>query len=884
MCIFRSYLKIFSILFLFQTTVFLNAQSASDNISEYQLNEKLLEHLIKEKIDEVRIAHNLKTLYNDSILYVAAKFHANYLYTKGELSHTEPEDKIMETPQKRADHFGAINYLVGENVAFTLVNKPVKDKKGKIHTNKTYDETAADLVDMWAHSPGHYKNIITADYNATGLAIWVDQKTGRIYAVQKFANILFKYDFKENKEFFSYSNFKAPEVINSFDKVDKHPHAGKHSHKLKPVKDSAVCKRCYDNEPRLAFGRTSFIYKGDAIYLTSYDPEPIFNMLKKRKDGFAAEIVIYKPFDCGNPQYYTLPSRRNKQCIFNGRVLKPIFRKKALKGFKPGGKKRKDIKKNFEKGKIRKYSVKLGKIPKDITDFYEVNLVIIQKKRVCRVMHFSSFCGDTLEQFYKLPFKHDSISNNSEVHMDYKNISFSIPFQKNKTEYKLADIKPITDSLVSKDFSADTIVINAFASIEGSEAINKQLQEQRANNIANAISGNQKEKLTKLIYSQENWLLFEKQIQEQKELAEFKNLTHEQVKKILEDTLKQKKFEVFLSKQRVAKIRLHAREIITDKNVEKYLLEKATTQKKKVYAAITANIKRDSIYKKLDSLKFFMEIAYNKIKSGVIKPSFFKNFEIGREEIYNKYNVSLVKYKIQLIGVQQENVEWATETYEDLVSLYNKGEKSFFINYNMLNLVQLYGKYMNVTIDEASQDNFINELMRYAATDEEKELTSKLGLNFWFKICRLPATQQPDSKRQLFERALNNIYAYFKNKKLSTEELNKLGAYYLYHSQSGWVVELLWPEFEQKKNNPDGLKILAKTIYQNYEETGNSDYYEFLKQVYTIIGKDNWCPMFVGPCNISFQAFDYENFRNFYCEKCNDYLNYAKAPQNFEKK
>ena len=43
------------------------------------------------KIDSVHGSHKLKPLYNDSILYVAARHHAGYLREKGNLSHTEPE-------------------------------------------------------------------------------------------------------------------------------------------------------------------------------------------------------------------------------------------------------------------------------------------------------------------------------------------------------------------------------------------------------------------------------------------------------------------------------------------------------------------------------------------------------------------------------------------------------------------------------------------------------------------------------------------------------------------------------------------------------------------------------------------------------------------------
>ncbi|MBA3664904.1 MAG: CAP domain-containing protein [Bacteroidetes bacterium] len=858
-------------------------QSPDDKISAYQLNERFLEHLIKEKIDEVRIQHGLKILYNDSILYVAAKFHANYLFTKGALSHTEPENKIMETPQKRADHFGAVNYLVGENVAFTIVNSPVKDKKGKIHTNSTYDETATDFVTMWVNSPGHYKNIITPDYNATGVAVWTDEKTGRIYAVQKFANILYKYTFEENKSFFNFSNYKYPEVINSFDKVEKRMHKGKHVFKLKQVKDSAVCKRCNESKGGFGFGMTSVTFKGDAIYLNSYDPAVIFQLLKKRRDGFAAEIVTYKAFDCGNPSYYTLPSRRNKQCIFNGKILKPVYKKKALKGFKPGGKNRKEIKKNLAAGKVKKYMIKIGKIPKGMTDYYEVNLVVIQKKRVCNVMHFSSFCGDTLQRFYPLPFIHDSIRNDYEIREDYKNIYFQIPFQKNKTDYKMVDIKPITDSILSESFVADTIEINAFASVEGKESLNKQLQEQRAHNIANAISSNQSEKLFKIIHARENWELFEKQITEQKELVEFKTLLHEQIKTKLEDSLKQKKFEQYLSKQRVANIRLHAKEIITDKNIEKYLLSKINSIRKEIALAMNGKPNKDTLLRKIGKLEWLMGVAYNKIKDKVIKPAFFSNFNISKEEIYNEYNLARIKYKIQLNGIEQDNIAWATDIYEELVTLYNKKEKSFFINYNMLNLLQQYGKEMNVSVEENQQDAYIDELRGYMADSVQKVMVDKLALNFWFKACRLTRLEQTKDKVALFDKSFYNIYNYFHGRLLSTDELNKLAAYYLYHSKSEWVVELLWPEFENKKNNPRGLQLLAKTLYQNYEETGNADYYEFLKQVYAIMGKDKWCPMFIGPCNISFQALDYKEFRDFYCDKCADYLNYVKDPNNVSK-
>jgi uncharacterized protein YkwD len=813
------------------------AQSPDDLISVSGINEKYLEHLVKEKIDEVRSQHRLKALANDSILYVAAKFHSNYLFKKGKLSHTEAENPITETPQKRVEYFGAVNYLVGENIALTYISIPTKDKKGNVHTNQTYDQTATDLVTMWVHSPGHFKNIITPEYNSTGLAVWLDPKTNAVYAVQKFADVRFKYSFEENRSFFPYSNYISPPVTTSFREVDSTMHDGKHVWKLKQANDTMVCQRCKENAANFAFGETRLEHKGSSIYLTSYSIDAIFKLLKKRKDGFAAEIVTYTPFDCGNPRYYTRQSRRNKECIFNGVVLKPIYKKQALKGFHPGGKNEKEIEKTLKAGKGKRYSLKLGNVPKGINDYYEVNLIVIQKKRVCRIMHFSGFCGDTLDRFYPLSFFSDSISNHSAIKESYKNIQFSIRFQKGKTEYSISDLKPITDSLLSENFAADTIEIRAFSSIEGTETINNLLQSKRAGNIAGSISAMQDEKLTKIITAKENWFLFENQVNEHAELRKFKGISHEKVKLILEDTLEARKIEKYLTKQRIAHIRLHAKVTITDKTIERYLSGKIKLAKAKITKlteeinrtqelsihldkkSATIRVQRDSLKtirnRQIDSLTCFMEVGYNKIKQGVISPEFFDSCEEEEAEIFNKYNLLRLKYWIQ-IHPPETRKEWYGKVYHDLVSLYNHNEKSFFINYNMLNIYQQHGNEINASLEDKQVDNYITELRSLAADSTEKELTN-------------------------------------------------------------WVYELLLPEYQQRKNNPEGLRILAKTLYQNYEESGNTEYYEFLKDLSTIIGKDQWCPMFIGPCNISFQAFDYEKFRNFYCERCNDYVNYVKS-------
>ena len=853
------------------------AQSPTDNISVYSFNEKFLEHLIKEQIDSVRLAHQLQPLCNDSILYTAAKFHSNYLFKKGALSHTEPENPVMLNPQKRAEHFGAVNYLVGENVAFTYVNTPTKDKTGKVQTNSTYIQTAVDFAIMWEHSPGHYKNIITPDYNSTGVAIWADQKTGRIYAVQKFATILYKYTFDENKSFFSFSNYTASPVAHNFDGIEKHIHKGKHVHKLKTPSKESQCATCYTNTA-LQFGLSRIEEKNGKIIFTSYDFQQMLNLLKKRKDGFAVEIISYNPYDCGNPAYFTEASRRNGQCVFSGKVLKPVYKKKAIKGFRAGSK-RKKIEAKMEKGKIKKYEISLGKLPKELPGFVELNLVIIQKKRVCRVMRFTGHCGDTLERFFNLPLFVDTLPIVPELKEDYKNVKFSIPFQKGKTEYNMSDIKPLTDSLLSGSFTADSIVIKAYSSVEGSESLNKKLQDERAGHITKALAANQKENLNTVIISEENWTLFEKQIKDKDALKEFRNLSHEKIKELLEDTARQRKYEPFLREQRVAHIRLRAKEILNEKNIEVYLTLKIKEKKSRILKLLPDESKKSQLNNPVDSLLLFMGNAYKYIQSKTIKPEFFKLFKVSDSKLLNEYNVTRLKYIANMDSAKVHQLEWGREFYGEAVSLYNNKKSSYFLNYNMLALIQLYGKEMNVSVQDNQQNSYLAELRYHARDSLQFVLADKLETNFWFKVCRQTKEEIPTAQQGLHANCLENIHAYFQSKKLSYAEKNKISYYYIYHSRPEWAIELQWPDYEQKMDNPEGLVILAKILYQNYQEHKDSSYYDFLKEIYLRMGEKKWCPMFVGPCNVSFQALDYENFRDFYCEKCKDYLNYAKAPQ-----
>ena len=86
----------------------------------------------------------------------------------------------------------------------------------------------------------------------------------------------------------------------------------------------------------------------------------------------------------------------------------------------------------------------------------------------------------------------------------------------------------------------------------------------------------------------------------------------------------------------------------------------------------------------------------------------------------------------------------------------------------------------------------------------------------------------------------------------------------------------------QKPNfNHKTLILYSKLLFQHPKEYPLAGYTDYLKEIRSELTKKEWCSMFVGPCNISFQVLDDKGFRDFYCEECLQYKNYGQSPEKW---
>ncbi len=164
------------------------AQEPNTKMDPKNLNTQFIAHLVKIKIDSVRIQNHQFALIEDEHLQKAAEHHANYLTKKSILSHFEKENDDMRTPYDRVYNFThKLKLSVGENVMSSYVFVLTKSKNQKPHKAITYAQAANDIVIGWVNSPDHFKNIVHGTYTLTGVAIGFDKRSNELKAVQVFA-------------------------------------------------------------------------------------------------------------------------------------------------------------------------------------------------------------------------------------------------------------------------------------------------------------------------------------------------------------------------------------------------------------------------------------------------------------------------------------------------------------------------------------------------------------------------------------------------------------------------------------------------------------------------------------------------------------------------
>lgn len=184
--------KIVTLTIVFFLLVSIKGQDKLFNKKTYNQDIEKLETLVCRKLDSLRLHKKRAILIEDAALKTSAKNHLLWVNRTGKVVHFE-DVKDTKTPIKRARKAGYKEKLIGENLANTYYNKEQKTEKGAIYMNVTLEDIASDLVNnIWRYSKGHYKNIIGKEFKDHGVAIVVDTKLQKVYAMEVLGGVVIR--------------------------------------------------------------------------------------------------------------------------------------------------------------------------------------------------------------------------------------------------------------------------------------------------------------------------------------------------------------------------------------------------------------------------------------------------------------------------------------------------------------------------------------------------------------------------------------------------------------------------------------------------------------------------------------------------------------------
>lgn len=859
---------------------------ASPQLNGEPINQAYLEHLIKIKVDEVRKSNKCNPLINDSILYVASSFHSNYLKEIKRLSHYQENAPRTRTPQLRTEFFGAVNYAVSENVLVTPFGTNVKGKDGSIFDTRTYEGVANAIVSGWVNSPGHFKNMIDTRPQITGLAITIDTVNKRIYACQKFAHVSYKYDFAESKDLFKYSTYTPAPIPNSFDGVGRELIPHKYAYKLRHDKS----EYCIDCELALAFEETPHLtlrLEGNYFILKVEDSEYVKRMIRNSNDGFAVEIVTFDDYMCGNPDYYTRPSRRNGQLKLNGDLLEPLYRKDLIKGFKKR-KKRPNVKfipyifksdsisffKRFGRYKTDKFSseyfeIKLGKVPKNQTGYWAHNLIYIQQRQICHTSYFTSFCGETFEEYQETDFIPLNPEGNYDFQAENKTLQFTIPFQQGKHEFSPNDIRPFINELTNLHYSIDSVHIKAFSSVEGDSIINAKLQEKRARGIINVLREIHPDTIafqTK-ITTVSDWAGFKKEIAKNAEYNHLSRVSeaelYEKLKKIEHSVL-----EPYLEKGRRGEISIYYRIQPSEDNLEYFVKKELTLFKSSLDEAVS-NVEK---YKELlSSFAKLYRYIHKLVRLDKLPPSFMANVIMPQRF---ESNGELAQQYI-LIGHEfeeefKENRFWIANNVAIENALFHTKNLRFipeFSYYSVRKSIQQFveGKKGDDNLIQKQFSRLTSLKNFYASNPVVAENITKLNFNANVLLVNYYYSLNTVEHASDGIKSLLQLYEFYTKRDLLNVDLNnRLARCAIHFHDINLAVDMLKSYY----SDDEALNFLMPLMYQHPSSIGASTYYQELIDLSKTMNTTIWCNMFMGECKIPFQAFDHEELRNQFCEKC----------------
>lgn len=565
--------------------------------------------------------------------------------------------------------------------------------------------------------------------------------------------------------------------------------------------------------------------EGDNLYFEINDKQWFDYLFKESGDGIAVDIVSKQRYSCKTPVFQTQ---------IKGKLLAPVYLKR--------------LKKDLKKTPRGNYRALVGKIPAELkTEDLEFNILFLHNKSLCRyyyIYNLEAYPWDLLDMgvyLDELSFKNQEITtSNEKVVTKYKQLTFSIPFEKNKSEYKPEDIKPVYDSLRLTDFNIKKINIKAYASVEGSLERNIALQKQRANSIASSLQSFQTPDIETTISSSENWVEF---------LNDIKNTAHQNLIPLSKTEIKSKLTGNYVKD--IEPILKHHRKAVIILSLERKDIYKQMSVDNLVTHFNTAIAKNQ-----LDDANIIQNSILDRVKA-TNSPEILTRLQIPKQK---KYITLLTKHSIikYLLDYKQTLI-----VKHELESLEKIDPNNKRIKYNLAVLNFFIWRNRAKPVDEAA---FKNDIINLKKVGIPQNLIDRMLVNYHIiKAEHYMRNRQYDEK----DEALEFITDTYENFSLSDYDYLSLAQFLMYYANIYDAIDLLEDKVKDVTVNENLL-----FYYINLTITNNNlietDAYRTTMLNAINMNKARFCKLFNAALKggVTFQLLENIKLRTTYCENC----------------
>lgn len=776
--------------------------------SEWSFPVDSLERLLLKGMNNMRRELGYDTLESNSILKNASELQADHM-TKSGKAETYCEKRKYRTTEKRLTTLG------GSQNAEEIV-AGISISKGKDYISAK--EAAATLLHKWKDSKKDRAIITNGRYVLYGLTAKPEKKGKTIYI----STLLSGYDITND------GMKKRSEIKPSYTSKNK---------KLQPFTPQG-CKSCNKFTDYDSLRNGLYVNRDGDVYLKYYDLKTLKKLFKRSGDGLAVDIVQRAQYE--NPEYNIY----NTRLFSRGILLKFVSGDKLMKNniaqfnVKSKGKKNK---------KEETLNTKIGKFPKNIKGEYEMNLIIIQDGQVCKIIR-PAYIETGIQkgvqcEMLLMPDSAAYLKPMFEPKAEGSLLTFKVPFEKNKSEYKEDDLKPLLDSLQEPEFTIDGIYIKAYSSIEGDSVSNALLQKNRAKSIIDALSKDRKAEIPTSITTSDSWLLFTMEMEDGQYDYLAKMTKHKAIHEINTKPGLAEELEPILAKERFAQIILDVTYDVKGDNEERFCVAKFNS------AAKHGDIKQ------AEKIQYYIE---KNISNKRFKEDVLSKLIIPQQPALSGLMMNQIVY-----NYFRNNRTVTEEDKTNLKELVKLDSKNTYVKYNYL--------FSKIHTEPTTDNAKITELQS-EIDDLYKDLSFPKryvdGLNTEFQFSIMDALDTLEGSEVQIQHCINKIKSYYDFKKASWQNSLKLAYSFIKHKEFNYSANLLEPFIDNTNVNEDILFTYISACSNVPERIVSKPFAEALRKAHKI-NPDRYCKLFGFP-NLSFQVFEIPQIKEDYLKfKCN---------------